>query len=171
MMHRLHFRIFADYHQFYIWDPEASGQLAPEDWTEDDVQARAKATEHVFVVSPIRNMEVPFTLEVHETEPLYQTAEWDHIIEASMNVCSGRVEVHECTGGSHGEVAVAPGIYGVRALYKGLSTLSDDGLDGDDSYLVTLWPDRNREFRMLKQYNEDAQQGGGGNSAALRASP
>jgi hypothetical protein len=55
-------------------------------------------------------------------------------------------------------VTVAPGIYGVRALYKGLHTLSDDGLDGDDSYLVTLWPDANRDLRVLKQYNEEAQQ-------------
>ncbi len=159
MIHRLHFRVFADYHQFYIWDPQASDQGAPEDWSEDDVRDRAKVTEHVFVVSPIRNMEVPFTLEVHETEPSFHMEEWDHIVEASIDVPSGRVEVHECTGGSHGEVSVAPGIYCIRALYKGLRTISDDGLDGNDSYLVTMWRDGDRDFRVLKQYNEEAQQG------------
>ena len=161
MIHRLNFSIFADYNQFYVWDPKASEQLAPVDWTDDDVRVRAKVADHVFVVAPIRNMTVPFTLEVHETEPRFHVAEWDHIVEASIEVPSGRIEVHECTGGSHGEVSVAPGTYGVRALYKGLGTISGDGLEGDDFYLVTIWPDHTKVLRVVKEYNDDAQLGVG----------
>ncbi len=158
MIHRVHLQIFADYRQFYIWDPEASGQMAPEDWTDGDVQARAKVTDHVFVVCPLRNMEIPFTLEIHEAEPRFHMAEWNHIVEASIEIPSGRIEVHECTGGSHAELSVELGTYRVRALYKGLGTITEDGLDGNDSYTLTMWRDVPQNFRVLKSYEEVAYQ-------------
>ena len=30
--------------------------------------------------------------------------------------------------------------YAAYVLYKGLTTLSEDGLDGDDYYKIILWP-------------------------------
>lgn len=145
-------KVFADYNQFYIWDREASDQMAPEDWTDEDVEARAKATPHVFVLSPVRNVEVPFVLEIHDSEPQFMSAEWDHIVEASIEIPSGQLEVHECTGGSLCEFRIDPGTYRVRALYKNLDSLSDDGLEGNDSYKATLWKAGKQEFRVLKAH-------------------
>lgn len=156
MIHRLHLKIFADYYQFYVWDPIASGQTAPDDWNEQDVKNRAKVTEHVFVVSPIRNLEVPFSLEIYQADPKFHLNEWDHVVEASVNISSGRIEVHECTGGSHAELSIEPGIYGVRALYKGLSTITEDGLDGKDSYKLTMWKDGIQDFRIVKSFDKNA---------------
>lgn len=125
MIHRINLRVYADYYQFYIWDPEASNQIAPEDWTDEDVKNRAKFTDHVFVLSPVRNAEVPFTIEIHESEPSFDIDEWDHIVEACLKIPSGRLEVHECTGGSHAEISLLPGTYRIRAHYKALDSISE----------------------------------------------
>ena len=156
MRHRVHLEVSADYHQFYVWDPVASEQKAPEDWSDEDVQVRAKVTDHVFVLCPARNTTVPFTLEIHESEPEFQAAEWDHIVHASIKVPSGRVEVHECTGGSHAELSVAPGIFRLRALYKALDSITEDQLGGRDSYVIALWPGEYTPLRVLKSHSKDA---------------
>ena len=156
MIHRIHLRILADYHQFYVWDPQASERMAPDTWSDENMADRMNATDHVFVVSPIRNMEVPFTLEVHERNPTFHMAEWNHIVEAPIDVPSGKIEVHECTGGPHAKISVEPGKYQIRALYKGLDTISEDQTKGKDSYLLTIWRDDSAKFKVLKRYSQKA---------------
>ncbi len=57
--HRCRLAIFADYHQFYIWDPATSGQQVPVDWSDHDVANRVKVAPGVVVVCPVRQMTVP----------------------------------------------------------------------------------------------------------------
>src|SRR5687767_13813969 len=90
--------LFADYFQFYVWDKGALPD-APTDWTEEDVVNRLKAAPHVVVVCPVRNMTVPVKLEVFASEPELRSDLWDHIAECSLELPSGQLELHECTGG------------------------------------------------------------------------
>jgi hypothetical protein len=69
-MQKQSFNLFADYHQFYLWDEEASPD-APTDYTDEDVARRLKAAPHVVVVQPVRAMTVPVTVEVHDAEPAF----------------------------------------------------------------------------------------------------
>ena len=152
MMRR--YEIFADYFQFYLWDAGAKPS-PPTDYTQDDLVHRIKSSPHVVVIQPVRNMDVPVSLELAETAPPLDLAEFDHVAETSLDLPSGRLEIHECTGGSIDILDVAPGTYRVRACFKGLDTLSEDGLDGDDQYLITLWPAPAAPLVVFKQY-EDA---------------
>ena len=122
--HRCRLRVFADYHQFYVWDPVSSGQHAPEDWSDQDVADRAKVVSGVVVICPARNMEVPVEVGIWDCEPQVIFDAWQHVIEAPL-ATAGLIEIHECTGGSHAIFSVEPGDYTVRALYRGLDTLSD----------------------------------------------
>ena len=128
--------------------------MAPEDWNDDDVRARAKVTEHVFVVCPVRNMDVPVTLEIHDSEPPLNTAEWDHVVLASIRVPSGKLEVHECTGSSQAVLSVEPGTYRIRAHYKGLESLSENGLKGCDAYKIVVWRDIATPLTVIKNHPE-----------------
>lgn len=156
-----HLKVFADYRQFYVWDPVASGQLAPEEWSDDDVQKKIKTGKHVVVICPERDMEVPVLVEVFSQDPGFHVAQWDHIAEAPLDVQSGTIEIHECTGGALAEFTVPPGTYRVRALYGALDSLSDDGLDGKDNYTVNIWPCENRPLQVIKQWNDKGEQAGG----------
>jgi len=147
------YEIFADYFQFYLWD---AGEMPepPTDYVETDLRARIKAAPFVVVIQPVRNMDVPVTLALAEAAPVLDLDAWDHVAEASLDLPSGRLEIHECTGGSIDILDVAPGGYRVRACFAGLDTLSEDGLDGDDRYHLTLWPAPAAPVEVLKQHED-----------------
>ena len=152
-MQKQSFTLFADYHQFYLWDEEVSPD-APSDYTDEDIARRLKAAPHVVVVQPVRAMTIPVTVEVHDTEPAFDQSAWDHIAECSLELPSGRLQVHECTGGSVARFSVPPGAYRLRAFFGKLGSLDEDQFEGDDHYSVVLWPAPPTELRVLKQWRE-----------------
>jgi hypothetical protein len=145
------YSVFADYHQFYLWDAKVSPE-APTDYTDVDIERRIKAAPNVVVIQPERNMTVPVTLEVLNEPPLTDLAAWDHVAEASLNLPSGELEIHECTGSSLDRIVLVPGTYRVRAHYGRLGELSDDGLEGNDHYAISLWPAPVAPISVLKQF-------------------
>lgn len=154
VLQRVEVDIFADYFQFYLWDKVADPSVAV-DWTDEDVSNRLKAAPNVAIVSPVRNMTVPVAVELLGGSPDYPLDEWDHVAECSLDLPSGVLELHECTGGSIATLRVSPGIYRVRAYYGGLDTLSENGLEGEDRYLVTLWRAPLADLNVLKQWHGD----------------
>jgi hypothetical protein len=74
------------------------------------------------------------------------------VAEASLELPSGNLEIHECTGGSIDQITVAPGSYRVRAYFGALSELSEDGLEGNDHYRLVLWPAPFKPVLVLKQF-------------------
>lgn len=148
-----HYEIFADYFQFYLWDA-IERPNAPEDYDDEDIRRRVKAAPFIVVIQPARNMDVPVGIEVADAPPPLVLDDWDHIAEASIELPSGRLEIHECTGGSIDIIPVSPGSYRVRACFGGLDTLSEDGLDGDDHYRIVLWRAPLAPVEVLKHYIE-----------------
>lgn len=145
------YSVFANYHQFYLWDKEIAPD-APTDYTDADVESRIKAAPNVVVIQPERNMSVSVELEIVPCEPETEFEPWDHIAEASLELPSGQLEIHECTGGPIDRINLKPGTYRVRTYYGSLSEISDDGLDGNDHYKLVLWPARSASVLVLKQF-------------------
>lgn len=146
-----HYSVFADYHQFYLWDANASPE-APIDYTDADIARRIRTAPHVVVIQPDRNMTVPVTLEVLGAPPPLALSSWDHVAEASLDLPSGVLELHECTGGSLDRIALAPGTYRVRAHFGKLAELSEDGLEGNDHYAIAVWPAPSAPIAVLKEF-------------------
>jgi hypothetical protein len=145
------FNLFADYYQFYLWDPGMTAE-APTDYTVDDIRRRIMMGPNVVVIHPIRNMTVAVAVEVHDSDPGFDPAVWDHIAEASLHLPTGRLQVHECTGGPVADFEVSPGWYRVRSLSAGFSSIDESGLKGDDRYLAILWPAPPAELQVIKQW-------------------
>jgi hypothetical protein len=97
-------------------------------------------------------MTVPVDVEVRESAPEHMLSSWDHVVECSMDVTSGRIVIAGCTDyfPDAARVAVQPGHYRVRVFYGKLDALSEDGLDGEDNYTVVLWPGQPIEPVVLK---------------------
>ena len=143
-------KVFADYHQFYLWD-KGMTPLAPEQCSEEDVQRRIKTGPYVVVVQPERDMNVSLEIEIHDSEPAYDPAAWDHIAEASLHLPTGQLQVHECTGGPVADFLVEKGWYRVRSFHGGFDTIAAVGTDGSDFYRVVLWPAPSGEVAIVKQ--------------------
>jgi len=152
MRHWCLLRISVDYNQFYVWDPETSGQNALENWTNDDVANRAKAGFGVVVFCPARNAEVPVEVGIWDTEPQVVFNLWQHVVEAPLSV-KHQIEVHECTtGASKALFTVEPGDYTVRGLFRGLDTVCADGAVGKDYYEVQIWKAACKGLRAIRQW-------------------
>jgi hypothetical protein len=144
--------IVAEYFQFYLWDSDT--RQAPETWSEIDVQNRAKAAEGVVVICPIRNMTIPAEISIWDVEPHCLLAQWQHVVEVPLQLQKDILEIHECTGGALAHFTIPAGDYTVRALFSGLDTLSENGLEGADFYEVQIWPQKLTALRVLKQWTE-----------------
>ncbi|GKS95541.1 hypothetical protein [Acidovorax sp. SUPP2825] len=149
--HRL--TLFADYHQFYLQDEAAPGDLASA-WDEAATLRMLAVSEGVVGFGTARNMPVPVTLEWLPTEPEADLAAFDHVVEGSVVIAQGPLVVAGCTDyfPDAARFDVPPGTYRVRLSCAGLDSLSADGLEGDDHYLVQLWPGAPREPAVLKQH-------------------
>jgi hypothetical protein len=150
LQHRA-FDVFAAYRQFYLWDRGMTNQ-APEDYTDEDVRRRIKTGPHVVVILPQRYATVPVEVEVHDADPGFDPAAWDHVAEASLHLPTGQLQVHQCTSGPVAEFQVPPGWYRVRSLGGGFATIDESGREGSDHYRVVLWPAPPGEVRVVKQW-------------------
>jgi len=144
--------VFADFHQFYLWDSGVDPK-APEDWSNEDVSNMVKQTKNVLVVCPIRNVSVPVRISLFETRPLFNLDRYDHVVLGSLELPSGQLQLHESTGQSVLEWKLDPGTYGVLVLFSGLRSTSANNLEGQDQYHVVLWPGLIKSLEVLKNWN------------------
>ncbi|WP_425072643.1 hypothetical protein [Sagittula sp. S175] len=146
--------IFADYHQFYIYDAQMQG-TRPEDWTTDDMLRKVICGGDHLVVFTARNMDVPVRVEVLPEAPPLELFGWDHMVDGALRTVSGVLLILGCTDLEEGaeRVVLAPGTYRLRVSMAGLDSLSADGLEGDDKYRVQIWPGPWRET-VVRQMHE-----------------
>ncbi len=97
---------------------------------------------HAAIVHTARNMIVPVSVEWHDARPQPDVERYQHVAEASFDCPSGILIVAGLTDyePSASRLAVEPGRLGVRANMSGLDTISEDGVEGNDRYLLQLWP-------------------------------
>jgi hypothetical protein len=104
-------------------------------------------------VGTVRNMDVPVVVDVTDEAPNDDVADWDQVNECSLDVSSGLIVIAGCTDyfPEAARIAVPAGSYRARVYYRGLDSLSDDGLEGDDHYRVVLWPAAPGPVNVIKQ--------------------
>ncbi len=151
-MKKQEFTIFADYFQFYIQDEPADGDLSDAWHAEAESRMLAVASGTVGI-GTVRNMDVSVSVLLHDEAPISAFDDSDHVVECSISVTSDRLVLAGCTDyfPDAARIKVVPGTYRVRVSYKGLTTVSSDGMDGSDSYLLELWLAPAIEPTILKQ--------------------
>jgi len=149
-MQRQAIRLYAAYSQFYLED-ERARCAAPVDWSEQDVERHMKTADNMVVVCPVVEESVPVEVEVQQTEPPYKAGDWDHIVECSLELPSGRLAVVEWPRRPVANFSVTPGCYRVRALFGNLRSVLRDEEPSDAFYKVVLWPAPFTELCVVKQ--------------------
>lgn len=150
--------LFADYFQFYIQDESVPGDLS-DAWTTEATDRLLAVVPGTIGIGTVRNTDVPVTVEIHSDLPPDDQRHWDHVVEASLDVPSGRIVVAGCTDyfPDAKRIEVTPGCYCARVSYGSLGSLSEDGLSGDDHYRVQLWPGRLTDTKIIKQRHPNQQ--------------
>ncbi|MDR4308613.1 hypothetical protein IHQ68_18490 [Chelatococcus sambhunathii] len=145
--------LLADYHQLYVADALNGLDELPQDWNDEILARRVNLGPGVIVVSTARNMPVPFRVELHESAPEIDLDAVDHAVECGI-VTSGEIVVAGLMDYAPDAARASVPAGRLRALVVsiGLDTLSEDGLDGDDAYVVRLWPGAGDEVLVRKQW-------------------
>ena len=132
--------VFADYSQFYVQDREHPGDFSSA-WNEETSGKMLAVLPTALGIGTARNMDVPVRLELHDDVPT-KGADADRENVAALSIPSGWLQVIGCTCSDTEafNMDIPPGRYDVLIRYFNLEKLSDDGLDGDDRYLIQMWP-------------------------------
>ncbi|ONG46949.1 hypothetical protein BKE38_24690 [Pseudoroseomonas deserti] len=144
--------IFADYFHFLLQDAALRERPAVP-WDDASLADGVVAMPGLLAFATARNMQVPVYVESLASEPALALDGVDHAVEASVE-SSGMLIL---AGGTDylptaARLPVAPGMLRVRLLCRGLDTLSEDGLAGEDSYRLLLWPASFAEVAVLKRH-------------------
>lgn len=108
-----------------------------------------------FVIYTVRDMDVNFTIETCKSRPEITFDEWDHINECGIYLGSGILYIQSVTDipEESFNIELPSGYYGGLICYKNLYKVALDRLDGEDSYVLYLWPeDEYLPVKVLKRW-------------------
>lgn len=146
------FDLFADYFQFYLQDETSSG-IDGDAWSGEATERMLAVAPGALAVGTVRNVDVPVTVEILQSEPRHDLDMWDHVTECSLVLASGKLVVAGCTDyfPDADRVKLAPGSYRARISGGGFDSVAQHWESGEDKYRVQLWPGSEIEPRVLKQ--------------------
>ena len=134
------FNLFTDFNSVLVFDPTANFENLWADWTDEAIESMFVQGDRYIAVGTMRNMYAPVLIRLDSEHSF--TGSVDRVMTGTLEVPSGVVEVSGPTdnGMSGGKVKVPPGTYRVEVQYFNLGSVADNGLDGDDRYMITLEP-------------------------------
>ncbi|WP_327000132.1 hypothetical protein OHA72_34020 [Dactylosporangium sp. NBC_01737] len=140
-------RLFADYHQIHLFDEGSAADVA-DAWTDEAVADNVAVAGDAIAVGTAVNVFVAVTVEVLQRPPAAGTDGFDHVVEGSMQVRSGRMVVMGCTDYEPDAVRfeVPVGWLRLRVSRSNLEVAARLGIDSDEDpatmerLLVQVWP-------------------------------
>jgi hypothetical protein len=130
----------ADGFQFHLRD-EGSAYAIPPEWPESARDDRVYPAPGSLGILAAKNWFVPVAIEVVEAAPTIDAEAWDHIVEATLQLPSGRLVLAggPTPGRDQPPVDLTPGSWRALILMGNLDRTAIDA-EGDDYYKVVLWP-------------------------------
>jgi hypothetical protein len=146
-----HLSFFTEYYQFYILDSETKAQTDATDfWNDEAGQRKLAIGEGLLGVTVAKYAEIKVEVRFLSAEPT-EDAYADHIVETSLNLPSGLLQVKDCTSyDTILEINLEKGTYRIRISSFKLWTVEND--KGDDYYVVEIWKSGFAETKILKEW-------------------
>jgi hypothetical protein len=148
----LHFS--TEYYQFYLLDEATKSQTDDADfWNSEAEKLRLAVLDGLLGVTIATYGQVNGELIVlQETPPVQSNA--DHVVEASLELGSGRLLIKNCTSyTTQLELDLDKGAYRIRISSQKLGTVTGD--DGDDFYSIEIWKEIFSQPALLKAWQDN----------------
>ncbi|MFF2997498.1 hypothetical protein ACFVTC_23500 [Streptomyces sp. NPDC057950] len=126
--------LFADYFQIHVSDADSDGDLS-DAWTDQAVSDHLAVAPDALGIGTVVNVNVSVTVIVLPQEPSDDSSEFDHVVEAGLDVPSGRLVVLGCTDYAPDAATfeVASGWNRVRVSRGDLARAAQADVDSDES--------------------------------------
>jgi len=143
------------YNQFYVCDKsslKATDSLAF--WTADSHEDRLALGDGIVGVGTQSYGHISGKLVVLTGESdIVHFDKYDHVVEGALELTSGVLQILDCPDSEIMlEINTSPGLYRIRVYSSGLRTTSRDDDEGDDQYLIEIWPSKLTNRKVLKRY-------------------
>jgi hypothetical protein len=147
--HQLKFS--SEYYQFYILDSQSEGKTdAPDFWNDEAGERKLAIGEGILGVTIATYGNVNAELKILDEKPI-ENKKASHIIEASLKVSSGKLQIRDCTGYDiQLEIDVDKTDYRIRISSFNLETVVDD--EGNDYYEIEIWKSKFAKPNLIKKY-------------------
>ncbi len=152
MHYNLNFQTY--YNQFYISDKNSPRKTnSVSFWTDEAFQDRLAIEDGILGIGTECYGPINGEVNIHEMPLLDENFDqYDHVVEGGISFKSGIIQILTCPDSNViAELTVVTGIYLVRVYSKNLSTV--DGDEGDDYYIINIWPGISTERKVLKRYH------------------
>ena len=144
---------YTSYSQFYLYDKDSPGETHLESfWSDEAHQERLAIEQGVLGVGTECYGPVTGELMVlHEAPTDLDPHNFDHIVEGSIAIQSGYLQILNCPESDVIlEIELPKDNYRCRIYSSNLDTVMDD--EGDDYYHIAIWPQAPSGRKVLKQY-------------------
>ena len=142
---------YTEYHQFYVLDAETKSTTDADDfWNADADNRRLAIGEGLLGVTVAKYAEIQVEVWVLD-EKTVLNEKADHIVEASMRLPSGILQVKNCTGyETQLELPLEKDTYRIRISSFKLNTVNNDV--GEDYYSIEIWKSRFAKPKIIKAW-------------------
>ncbi len=143
-----------DFGQFFIKDKNVIGNTGSENFWSNEAFSNKLAVEEGILGVSIANDEGKVKCEfkiLDSKNSIIDFSHFDHVVEASIKVNSGVLQVLDCP---HSEIeletVIEKGDYRVRVYFLNLNSANDE--IPIDFYKIEMWKEVYSERNVLKQY-------------------
>ena len=151
--------LFADYYQIHLFDDGSVTDLG-DAWTDKAVLDNLAVAADAIAVGTTVNVNVAVTMQLLDTAPEDDSAAFDHVVEGSLQVPSGRLVVMGCTDyePEAARFGVPPGPVRVRVARSNLAEAQRLGIDSDDDprtmerLRLQVWPAPHDDPVVIKRW-------------------
>ena len=151
---RYAWHLYASHHQFHLEDDGDPGDAGNEGfWSEEASADMLAMGPRIIAVVTASYGRVRVVLELHHARPPLEPEPWDHIVEGSIDLPSGRIRLIGCLDDAWMVKQVPAGSYRVRCHGGSLAGGVEYG-DGADHYLLQLWRAPHAARHVLKRWTE-----------------
>lgn len=155
-------RLFADYFQVHVMDEDAEDDLG-DAWTTEAVADALAVSEQTLGIGTAVNMHVAVTVELLDHPPVDDSDAFDHVVEASVEVPTGRIAILGCTDylPDAARFEVPKGFARVRASRSNLAHVRQPGEEGFDALKTVdrirlrIWPAPHSAPTVIKRWKAD----------------
>jgi hypothetical protein len=132
-------RVYADYYQFYVADAASTCDTGVI-WDDPETTKRQIAQgDGLIAIGTKRYGAVPVRVEIYPIEPKLDPRGIDRINECSLTITTKLGIGNYISSSELTPIDIAPGTYGVRALYIHQDQVENDE-KGNDQYVLQFWP-------------------------------
>jgi len=151
-----HLTLFADYFQIHLQDEQCESDLG-EAWTEQAHLDGLAVAEGILGIGTAVNWDVGVGVVVLPGEPLDDSPDCDHVVEASVQVPSGRLVVMGCTDylPDARRFEIQAGWNRIKVSRSNLAAaIRASGEEPVEIIRLQVWPAPQSEPRIIKRWTQ-----------------